>query len=403
MAAVDSGINSTKVSAYDNHIADTDIHVTSAQKSAWNAKEDSINKKQSIDDTSTTDFPSSKAVADFVNSSVATNTANFLGNYTLTDLGLSYGATDQQIATALGSVQFSRTPTNNDYVYVEIQNPQTTGIDDSVERFKFNGTAWGYEYTLNNSAFTAQEKATLESGLTSSDKTAYDNHIADTDIHVTSAQKSAWNAKQDAISDLSDIRSGAASGATAVQPGDLATVATSGSYEDLSHKPTIPAAQVNSDWNANSGVAQILNKPNLSQVATSGSYNDLSDKPSIPAAQVNSDWNANSGVAQILNKPNLAAVAESGNYSDLNGTPTIPTVDQTYDASSTNAQSGVAVASGISSAVSGKQNTLTAGDGIDITNDVIKWLNTAGITDLQYVQSLPASPDAHTLYLIPET
>ena len=403
MDAVNSGINSTKVSAYDNHIADTDIHVTPAQKTSWNAKEDSINKKQSIDDTSTTDFPSSKAVADFVNSSVATNTANFLGSYTLADLGLSYGATDQQIATALGSVQFSRTPTNNDYVYVEIQNPQTTGIDDSVERFKFNGTSWGYEYTLNNSTFTAQEKATLESGLTSSDKTAYDNHIADTDIHVTSAQKSAWNAKQDAISDLSDIRSGAESGATAVQPGDLASVAFSGSYEDLSHKPTIPAAQVNSDWNANSGVSQILNKPNLSQVAISGSYSDLSDKPTIPAAQVNSDWNANSGVSQILNKPTLAAVAESGNYSDLNGTPTIPTVDQTYDGTSTNAQSGVAVASGISSAVSGKQNTLTAGAGIDITNDVIKWLNTAGITDIQYVQSLPASPDAHTLYLIPET
>ena len=41
----------------------------------------------------------------------------------------------------------------------------------------------------------------------------------------------------------------------------LATVATSGSYNDLSNKPTIPAAQVNSDWNSSSGVSQILNKP----------------------------------------------------------------------------------------------------------------------------------------------
>jgi hypothetical protein len=63
---------------------------------------------------------------------------------------------------------------------------------------------------------------------------------------------------------------------------DLATVATSGSYNDLSNKPTIPAAQVNSDWNAVSGVAQILNKPTLATVATSGSYNDLSNKPTIP-------------------------------------------------------------------------------------------------------------------------
>lgn len=86
---------------------------------------------------------------------------------------------------------------------------------------------------------------------------------------------------------------------------NLAAVATSGSYNDLSNKPTIPAAQVNSDWNANSGVAEILNKPNLAAVATSGSYTDLTNKPIIPSAQVNSDWNASSGVAEILNKPSI--------------------------------------------------------------------------------------------------
>lgn len=71
---------------------------------------------------------------------------------------------------------------------------------------------------------------------------------------------------------------------------------------------------------------------------------------SIPAAQVNSDWNAMSGVAQILNKPSLATVATTGAYSDLSGTPT---VDQTYDGTSTNAQSGTAVAG----AISGKADT----------------------------------------------
>ena len=45
--------------------------------------------------------------------------------------------------------------------------------------------------------------------------------------------------------------------------GDLATVATSGSYNDLEDKPDIAAAQVNSDWNATTGVAQILNKPDI--------------------------------------------------------------------------------------------------------------------------------------------
>ena len=158
------------------------------------------------------------------------------------------------------------------------------------------------------------------------------------------AVASAVSGKQDTISDLETIRSGAALGATAVQPSALATVATSGSYNDLSNKPSIPAAQVNADWDAVSGISQILNKPSLATVATSGSYDDLTNKPTIPAAQVNSDWNAASGVSQILNKPSLATVATSGSYADLSNKPTIPTVDQSYSASSTNAQSGTAVA-----------------------------------------------------------
>lgn len=82
----------------------------------------------------------------------------------------------------------------------------------------------------------------------------------------------------------------------------LATVATSGSYNDLSNKPTIPAAQVNSDWDAVSGVAQILNKP------------------TIPEAQVNSDWDAVSGVAQILNKPEVPLFKiVAGNFSATDG------------------------------------------------------------------------------------
>jgi hypothetical protein len=271
---------------------------------------------------------------------------------------------------------------------------------------------------------------------------------------------------------------------------DLATVATSGSYNDLLDKPSIPSAQVNADWDATSGVSEILNKPNLATVATTGDYSDLQNLPSIPAAQVNSDWTATSGVAEILHKPSiptatsdltndsdfitssdipvkdvevdgtsvvnangvaeinlssyattqalttglaakqdtisdlatirsgaalgatsvqpsdLATVAVTGSYSDLSGTPT---VDQTYDPTSANAQSGAAVADAISTkqdvisdlasirsgaaagatavqqadlapyattsamntALAAKQDTLTAGTGIDITSNTI--------------------------------
>lgn len=59
-------------------------------------------------------------------------------------------------------------------------------------------------------------------------------------------------------------------------------------------------------------IAGKMDKVTLATVATSGSYNDLSNKPTIPSEQVNADWNATSGKAQILNKPTIpSAVTES--------------------------------------------------------------------------------------------
>ena len=68
----------------------------------------------------------------------------------------------------------------------------------------------------------------------------------------------------------------------------LATVATSGSYNDLSNRPTIDSALSTSSTNAvqNKVVTTALNSKadtsSLATVATSGSYNDLSNKPTIP-------------------------------------------------------------------------------------------------------------------------
>lgn len=96
----------------------------------------------------------------------------------------------------------------------------------------------------------------------------------------------------------------------------------------------IPAAQVNADWDATSGVAQILHKPSIPNVpawalaASKPSYTatevgalpDTYTAPvtsvngqtgdvtlTIPAAQVQSDWNATSGMGVILNKPTIPA------------------------------------------------------------------------------------------------
>ncbi len=105
----------------------------------------------------------------------------------------------------------------------------------------------------------------------------------------------------------------------------------SGDYNDLANLPQIPQiptdvsafnndagyitavqvpAQVNADWNATSGAAEILNKPAL----FSGNYNDLTNKPTL------FDGNYNS----LTNRPNLAEVAISGSYNDLINKPAIP-------------------------------------------------------------------------------
>lgn len=57
-----------------------------------------------------------------------------------------------------------------------------------------------------------------------------------------------------------------ATGSAQVQADWAETDSTDPSY--IQNKPTIPAAQVNSDWNASSGVAQILNKPSIPVIGT---------------------------------------------------------------------------------------------------------------------------------------
>lgn len=104
------------------------------------------------------------------------------------------------------------------------------------------------------------------------------------------------------------------------------------SFAYIRNKPTIPAAQVNSDWDAASGVAQILNKPSLATVATTGSYNDLTNKPTIPTV--------NNGQLTIQkNGSNVATFTanQSGNSTANISVPT-KTSDLTNDGSDNTAQ-----------------------------------------------------------------
>ena len=111
----------------------------------------------------------------------------------------------------------------------------------------------------------------------------------------------------------------------------------SADYNLLLNKPSINAVPLTGNkTTAELGLFSgdyddLTNKPSLATVATTGNYNDLSNRPTIPAAQVNADWDAVAGVSQILNKPSLATVATSGDYDDLINAPTLATVATTGD------------------------------------------------------------------------
>lgn len=91
----------------------------------------------------------------------------------------------------------------------------------------------------------------------------------------------------------------------------------SGDYDDLTNKPTIPAAPVQSDWNENdnTSLAYIQNKPTIPSAPVQSDWNEvdntslayIQNKPSIPASPVQSDWNEadNTSLAYIQNKPSI--------------------------------------------------------------------------------------------------
>lgn len=170
---------------------------------------------------------------------------------------------------------------------------------------------------------------------------------------------------------------------------DLKAVAFSGSYNDLTDTPTIPAAQVNSDWNANSGVAEILNKPTLATVATSGDYGDLSGTPTLATVATSgkaSDVSYNNTGTSLTDTDVQTAISSlANNKADSSSLARVATTGESYDVSYNNGTSGLS-SSNVKDAIdelaldlSGKQGTLTAGNNISISSGNVIDSNARGI------------------------
>lgn len=116
----------------------------------------------------------------------------------------------------------------------------------------------------------------------------------------------------------------------------LAAVATSGSYNDLDDKPTIPTV--------NNATLTIQKNGTTVNTFTANASENVTANISVPTT-----------VAELSDASNyvlssaLAAVATSGSYNDLSNKPV---VDQVYADNSSNAQSGKAVKSAIDAAIS---------------------------------------------------
>ena len=126
----------------------------------------------------------------FVNSSIATATAEFRGTY-----------------NSLAELQ-AVSADENDYGYVRTTDAAGNTV---FKRYKYTSGSWVFEYDLNNSSFTASQWAAINSAITAE---LVEKLRA---LPTNSALTELLNGKQGVIADLDTIRANAAAGGTAYQ------------------------------------------------------------------------------------------------------------------------------------------------------------------------------------------
>lgn len=153
--------------------------------------------------------------------------------------------------------------------------------------------------------------------------------------------------------------------------------------------PTDPQVKLWVDTEAQSvGTVEwddVGNKPNFATVAESGSYNDLTDKPTIPEAPDLTNYATKDDLANV--KPDLtgyaktadlSTVATSGSYEDLTNKPTIPDA-YTLPTASTDTLGGVKV-DGETITIADGVISSAGGGGTDLSNTL--FINSSKSNDI---------------------
>lgn len=288
------------------------------------------------------------------------------------------------------------------------------------QAYTLANNAYNYAGTANAAAQSAQQTADQAYSLAGSAVKTESDPIfaASAAARITSQDISKWNAKSDFSGSYEDLTD---KPTIPTVPTNVSAFTNDSGYltSYTEEDPTVPAWAKKSTKPSYT-YSEISDKPTLAAVATSGSYNDLTNKPIIPAAQVNSDWNASSGVARILNKPTIPTVPtnvsafnnDAGYLTSFTETdPTVPTWAKatnkpTYTATEVGAVASITVNGSSKTPTSGVVDLGTivnAGDGIKVTTNNTVGINSkiklavigsnAGGTWTSLGQGDPSSPD----------
>lgn len=168
-------------------------------------------------------------------------------------------------------------------IEVAVSNATTSAESAETARTAAAASASG---AATSAAAALSSKETAEEAAVSAQASAERAETAKT------GAETAYANAADLYGDLQSVHDAAASAAasatTATQKAGEATAsatsAAASAQDAYNYAQQAATGQVNADWNATEGKAQILNKPALKTVATSGSYQDLTDKPTKVSA-----------------------------------------------------------------------------------------------------------------------